>query len=401
MNFQPYYVLISSKQQRQRIRLQLPATIGSNADDDIILNAASLDASAYLLSAAADELVFTHLATNQRTDGEQFKKFGLELAGPIFGQATKGRSLRQKIRELLSLEKSWTKNRSKLFQKILLVNCSQSLRFLSFSAMVALSGYFLFGYPANPPQDLSKEPVVLTFDALFSETIGASKKRFGYENGITLALDAPESVRKQSTLLSLDAGGLNFGEELKFVVKDKVVFATEADPNCSEEICTLQIPLALGVIAPGLNVITILHEPRESSYLIKNIHLLPTPVITELEIEKIEHLYTLAQRAYEDRELVPENLVSSQYDLKKALALLDSRQRSKGLTEELRNKIIVLAHESFAKDFWSKAEVATKLQNYQEAEKQLALLQRLFPDPLSEQYKLAQAKLDAIKEIQP
>lgn len=397
------YALVSTRGSKQSHRVSLPARIGVTGDNDVIVNVQALADHAFTLSVAGGKLVLSKGAKGEAVGLHTLKNLGLVARGPIKGGAQGRRAVRL-AREVLGREKAWFQGLPLVAQRWLGGGLPQGLRLAAWTSAVAALGALVLIAPETKIPDLSKEPVEFAFDTVKGDTFGANPKNAdfprGYEKGITFEVEVPKEQKGHPLVLSFRVAGLNIGKEIQLKVNGKQVYESAAETDCAQDVCAKSVRIDGALVKGGLNKLFFQHNEPQSSYFVAKLHLRPLPALNDLEREQLDHWLELAQRAYDERSIVPENLVTA----KTYVAKLDKLASERDGVGEIAAKAQILAGEvdkAFAatvQEYWTAYATADKLGNKLDTEQALNQLLKLYPDARSEEHADVMEKLEALKE---
>lgn len=397
------YALISARGSGKGHRVALPARIGASGASDIIVNVQALPDHAFTLTAGKGGLVLVREPNGQPVSLGMLKNLGLSAKGPIRGSAEVGGTGRL-IREALGKEQAWFANLPTAARRWTLGFLPQPLRLLAWGGLLAGAVTLAAVQEERAPTDLSEIAVELKFDTVKSDTLGANPKNpdfmKGYENGVTFAVDVPKAQQGKALLLTFDLAGLNIGKELTLGFNGKGIYQTAAESACAQDVCAKSIRVDGKHVKSGENLIRFVHNNPESSYFVGKVHLRPLPGLSDLESQQLDHWYTLAQRAYEERGIVPENLVTAKTHVGKLTKLASERDgvsqilpKAKILEQEIDKAFAATTGE-----LWTAYGFAEKLGNKADMEAALNQLLKLHPNARSEEHADIVEKLQALKE---
>ncbi len=398
------YALVSTRGSKLGHRVSLPARIGVSGKNDIIVNVQTLADHAFTLTAANGKLVLVREPKGEPVDLHTLKNLGLVAKGPIRGDAVEQGGFARAAREALGREKAWFQGLPRMAQKALLGMLPQHLRLAGWAAAVSGLVVLALAAPEQTAVDLSQQPLELVFDTVKNDTLGANPKSSdfvrGYENGITFHVDVPKEHKGHPLVFNFRIAGLNIGKELLLKVNGKAVYETAAESDCAQDVCAKSVRIDGKLVKAGTNVLQFKHNEPQSSYFLAKLHVRPLPALTELEREQLEHWYDLAQRAYDERNIVPENLVTAKSYVGKLTKLASERD---GVPEVAAKAQILEAEvdRSFAatvQEYWTAHALAEKLGNKADMEAALNQLLKLFPNTRSEEHADVMEKMQELKE---
>lgn len=400
------YALVTAPGVRQRRRLRLPVTIGSSTACDVIVNSAAVAPLGYVVYSEKGVLHAFHNASSREVPLRSLKALGIELVGPIAGEAkTSGRAM-PAPREFLAKEAARFDRLPSAVRTALLGSLPQKARLgvWGFAFTLGIALLTGVGQEAPPALDLADDAKELAFDAIFTQTVGASPKNpdfvKGYEKGVTFVLDMPAVDASLASLMSFDVAGLNLGHELILKINDKVVLQTEAEGACAQESCSKSLRLEQGLLKPGQNKIVFEHTRPESSYFLARIHVRSLPPMKAEETQQAARWLEIAERAYAERQIVPDNVVTAGRFAEQVLKLARERDGAKDVESRaaaLKREIDV-AHVAMAKALWDEFAVNERLERRPEQERVLDHLLRLYPDPAAPEHARVREKLEELKE---
>ncbi len=394
------YALIHNKMAGQTQRIPLPAMVGSDERCDIIINAAAVRAFAYQIDTDGKSLQLTKVDTGATADATVLQRFGLQLAGPL---PAKNQQLQPKSpwREGLAKEGMWF---DRLPDTIALLTggfLQQKWRFATWLTCLALIFILMVERDVTKAVDLSEQPIAISVDEVSSQIIGYTVARQGYERGTTLAIEMREQDAAFDQLISFQAAKLDVGGEVKFTFRDQTLVRSEPMPNCMKKFCPVTFRVPAGTFEAGQNLIRIEHDPDAGFYILGQLLVRPLPQISAEEIKRVERWEATANRAYNERDIVPKNLVHARRDLDQALDFLARRAGADDLRARLE-AFRTEAEAAFANevaDRWARVDVNMKLKKYDIAEFHLGTLMDLHPDTSTAEHREIQNRLAELKEL--
>jgi hypothetical protein len=374
--------------------------IGSNPACDIIIHTDAIAEFAFELRCDAKALVVYNPKTNTTDSIASLSRFGIQVSGPLQAK-DEFLNTKSKPREWFAKEDLWFDRLPTVFGSIVGGFLPQKARYGCWVAIAILT----MGFAAIPDQkseiDLSTTPITLEMGKISSEIIGFTIQRQGYETGALLNIDVSPQEAKQAHLMQFRTAKLDAKNEIKMFVNKHEIFASEAMPNCLKRFCNVVFRINRGVLITGTNQIKIVHQDPRSFYIIGDMLVRSLPPISQEEIKRVERWEAVANRAYNERDIVPENLVRVRRDLEQALDFLNTRDGA----ENLRSRIEAFqseakaAFEREAKERWSRIEVSQKLRNLDDTIFHLQKLMALYPDTSSEEHRKIQKRMQQVKEM--
>lgn len=398
------YALVSTRGSKLGRRVPLPARIGVSGKNDIIVNVQALADHAFTLTAAGGKLVLVREPKGEAVDLHTLKNLGLVAKGPIRGDVAVEGGMARTVREALGREKAWFQGLPGVAQKALLGMLPQGLRLAAWAS--ALGGLVVLGLsaPEATRLDLSKQPIELTFDAVKSDTLGANPKSAdfvkGYEQGITFNVDVPAEQKGHPLVFSFQVAGLNIGNELELKVNGKKAYASAAEADCAQDVCVKSLRIDGKLVKAGNNVLQFKHNEPQSSYFLAKLHVRPLPALSDVEREQLEHWFGLAQRAYDERNIVPENLVTAKSYASKVTKLASERDGVEAVSSkaQILEAEVDRAFAATVQEYWTAHATAEKLGNKADMEQALGQLLKLYPNARSEEHAEVMEKLQELKE---
>jgi len=397
------YALVRANKQWHR--LTLPLTIGRHGD--IMVNAMTLPEIAFKLDVSAEDLQLYHYQSQKVVSLDRIEPLGLMAWGPypvIDNDGSFKTSVSIALKELSAKEDFALGSMPHWLRRISGCGLTYGRRwFARMGVMTTFIALLALGTQPKSMPDLSTVPFTLTFGTVHSTPIGASPSRPGYEQGILFQIDAPEDSHSHQHLLSFKGAGLNIDNEVELVLNDGSIFHSNADANCITSFCDYTIPLAAGLVKSGLNNLKLVHNPAVSAYFLSDLHLSKLDKTKPIELQQVQRWIQIAERHYNEREIVAENIVIAIDQLDKALEFLQTRE-SEPSTRDLTLRASVLkkeAQEAFAAlvtDLWNRVKVNQKLEKNHKATKLLELLLRLYPNPTDSEHMRIKQNLTQIKE---
>lgn len=392
------YLLVRQKGQatlrnaRKCVRMPLPLTIGTSAYADIIVNSHALLPVSYeiqatrgLFSEPVESLRITAVKDGSVVHASELRRFGLDIKGPFpLIPGMTAHPLRRWLVEILVLERQWFMRLPERVRKLLGGGLKQQVRLpiwaLVVTSLVALMSVVAAG--SKIQEDLSLVPKRLQVGIIDRNTHGASRTRFGYENGVFFHVEGYSAKHKSQ--LHFDIGGLDEDNEVEVIFNGESVYATKADVSCVESFCSRIITLP-----PSEEAKIFFRHNGSGTWLIKNILVNDLVMISPSESASVRKWLEAARRAWVDRNVSAENIVLASEQLAKAEDLASTRTG----TEQLLIEIQVLRKEvegSFAEivnDLTFKVRKDLKLGDNEAAKQSLKLMLRLYPDPADPEHR--------------
>ena len=396
------YAIVHQCLTGQTHRVPLPFVVGGSEWCDIIVNSDAVADQAYRVMTDGNSLNCQHVQSGEAIDLDKLTRLGLQVTGPLTASDA-SLSRVAKIADSLARERLWFARLPTYLSAPALGFLPQKIRFATWAAAIALFGLASSDNQANAHLDLSKRPIEIVQDKVSSDVIGWTIKRRGYEKGATVVVRLDDDAASKSHLVSFRAAKFDVGGEVKFRVGDQTVYESPAMPNCIKKFCPVSFRVPAGVFRAGRNTVQITHDEQADFYIIGNLLIRSLPPIKPAEIKRVERWEELANRAYNERDIVPKNLVEVKRGLDQALDFLDRRAGA----DDLRARITAFREEAesaFAKevaDRWARVEVNQKLKKIDIAEFHLKTLMELHPDTSSAQHRLIQKRLKSLGEMEP
>lgn len=395
------YSVAYSQWSRESRRIPLPALVGSDPACDIIINAHAVDARAYAIHRQGKALQIVHLKSGKQVGPEALQRFGIQVSSPL---RSPNKTLRggSTWRELVAKEDLWLSRQPRWLRLGLGGAMQQHRRFAIWGLIASVVMVSTLAPSTTDAIDYSKTPIAIQMDHVSSAIIGVTTQRAGYENGALLTVVANADQARLAHLLSFRAAKLDMGKELRIFTTAGLVYESEAMPNCIKQFCEIKVRIPAGFLQEGNNEIQLVHDPAGEFYIIGDILLRPLPKITPDEIIRVKRWEKIANRAYNERKIVPENLVQVKRELDQAIDFLDTRAGG----DTIRARIEAFRSEaedafrSEVKDRWAKVDINQKLKNFESAQFHLDRLRGLFPDTSSKEHQAVQNRISRIKEMQ-
>lgn len=386
------YIVVKVKKGRLRRRVPLPVFIGNSGACDVVVNSEALAPISYVIRHHDRMLRCTNIKTGVEATISSLEQFGLKISGPFPWPHFSPKNFWRKIgmepwrRYVMECAAS-----AEAFYPLLL-----SAALLLFCGLVG-SGAYCYYHTKDHSEDIRH----LGWDVMSGDLIGASPRRFGYEKGATFMFELPKGGIKDHVLLSFVTTGINYPQELRMTLNEHQIFVSDVESGCVAAECEKQVHIPMNLLRGGANVLKIIHRPIESGYMVRGIHVRKVPPLTEMEREHVRVWLILAQRLYDERGVVPENLVNAKHHVAKALHLLGNRIGDSALL----NKGRVLAQEidqefkDQARQLWSSAQVQIRLQRFDSAAKPLQILLKMYPDPTTKEHQEVKERLQQLRDL--
>lgn len=383
------WVLVRTSAKSAWTGLKLPLTIGHHVDNDIFVNAPTMRHVSKILINAGGVLTLIDAQSNTPTEMKQLKLFGVEAMGPFQNDPKQLSFVQKQIQLLRSRELlAYTSRYPSFLTKIL--PRSQNLRVAtvitaSIVFMTAMSSAFQ-GEPTI--EDLSKSPKIAQMGNITNINVESKNARDAYAKGATIVFKTLEKSSTSQYALSLTMSGLDLNNELNILINDKLIAQTQASLSCSDATCTKDYAVNPDILSESSNTLTIVHNNPDSSYAVKKVFFRAMEPATDEEKETIQQLLLSAERYFEERQLLVQNIKNSLDAINEVQNLLDTRT---GL-DQIRSRVAVdrkkiqTAFSATSKDLQFKFEKELQLGHNKNAIAVLGDLLKLYPDPTSKQY---------------
>lgn len=398
------YARVRLAGERQVYRLPLPFTVGTSPLCDVIVNVYGLAPVGRIVTAERGKISVQSEQGSSLPMPSALSDLGIHVTGPI-AHAGSGRAFKTRCLELAAWEHETFARAPDAVYRFAGGSWSQKKRLSVWGAglcLVLATGVAGLMLPARV-NDLSQQAIPLIAGQLHVETIGSSKTRYGYERGATYAVTLPSTVTQ---LLSFEVGGLSDAEELTLLVNGHTAAVWHAEAECVESFCQKAVRLAAEVLLAGDNTLQFIHR-GDSPYLLRKVLVSPLPVLDAAELASVDTWLAAARRAYDDRHILADNLVDADRLLKRAAALLGTRDLEQPAARQSAAVVTALSRDVDAElagavhDLWFKAEKHARLRERDAAQRVLATLLRLFPDPKDSAHLRATAMLKSLEEMRP
>jgi hypothetical protein len=381
-------------------RLQLPFTIGTTAEHDILLNRPHLpERLSLLVTSVKGGILVKDLPKGEELPGDELLRLGIMMLGAVRGTTAPPHSL---LKEALVHENYWFNRLPWLLQRVLGLGLRTPLRHLMWLALGVL---LVVGVPQVAPKsstaDLSRQPIALSFGAEDEKSYGMSTELgTAYKNGVTFSFVAPRGVAAKPVVISYQVQGLAHEKELEVLVNEHSVAVSTLKNQCLAAGCRESIPLVAGKMRPGKNLLFFRHHRPATPYVISSVAVKLMEPLSAHEKGKIDLWMSEARRFYQDRLIVPENLVSAMDKAKDARALALSRSG----TAEQRVQIELFLEEAGRQFYHQVKEVernlylAQKMEKWDEAQSQLRLLKKYYPHPGDPNYQNIEKEMAKVQK---
>lgn len=399
------YVKIINTRSRTTARLSLPVAIGSSRLCDVIVNSTALPAVSLVLDAGEDgQLAITDARRGTLAGDDRLAALGLTVIGPLAGQPDAG-SKRQDLAETLLAERGRFARLPGGVRTLLGGFLPQKVRLGAWLAVPVVGIIALASLTREAPvvvEDLSAKKNALTPGGIVAGSVGAVPGYPAFRKGFTFAFTPNEALPAGSEgVLYFDVKDADEKGELEVYVNERKLWTSTALPECVNTFCRTIIAVPAGLIVAGENVIRAQHQPEGSSYLLKNILLTAAAVPTPERKAQISMVYQRAKRAYDERAIVLQNLVTAREELDRLDKLLIGAKESDGVRSDaaLLRKATEDGIEKTTDELTFTAEKAVQLGKHDQAEKQYKELLSLYPEA-DDKIRLAiQKRLREIKEM--
>ncbi len=378
------------------VALPLPLTIGSHSDNDVYVNAPTMRPVSKVVCADGDSIVVVNTDSLAASPLSELRLFGIEIIGP-FTQNPDNLSTLARVFQFTKLFESiaFSSSYFPILQRLL--PQQQSRRFALVGFLVAgFAGVLNMGSGSpSANEDLSGRAISATVGNVIEVGINSPGASSSYAGGVTLAFAGASIDASKNHILTIGIGGLDIASEFNIEVNGKYVGEVTAHQNCIDSPCNRDFAIASELWLPNGNTVFIKHNQPNSSYILKNIFLRGMETATAEEQEQVVQLLASAERYYEERHLLTQNIHNAYLAVNEIDQLTATRTGLEAHVARIAitKKAVTEYFKEISADLQFKLQKELRLGHSSQSVSLINEMFKLYPDPTSRQYlMLAQQK---------
>lgn len=400
-DLEPSWAMVRTNQKSHWTTLKLPLTIGHHVDNDIFVNAPTMRHVSKILVNAHGVLTLVDAQTQNKSDLGGLSLFGLEVLGPFTKNPDTLSSLgRQAELALRKEQAAYLQRYPKLLRNIL--PAAQKLRLLTIaaSALVCVGFIQLADSDSNRAADLSAKARAAAIGNVTELRIHSAGAGSSYAKGATISFGGASENEALPYALTMSLAGLDITNELSIHLNGTLIGQTAASLSCIDAYCQREFGIDRALLRKDHNVLQIVHNNPESSYTLKNVFLRAMEPASDEDRELATQLLTSADRYYEERLLLVQNIRTAMDAIEKVETILSTRTGLDSLKPHfsISKRKINDAFQELSKDLLFKLEKELKLGHDKPALALIQDLMKLYPDPSSRQYLMLAAQKKKLTE---
>ncbi|MCX6123181.1 MAG: hypothetical protein NTV34_00280, partial [Proteobacteria bacterium] len=378
------WALVRTSQKALWTALQLPITMGYHVDNDIFINAPTMQQVSKVLISVNGVLTLVSVQNQEASELNSLKLFGIEVLGPFDADPNNMPTWKRTIARLKSKELSAYQNTyPPTIQK-------------------ALIAYAIGGNSSTSEvgEDLSAHPRKATIGNIEELNIHSQNQNGSYAKGITLEFNPVESTNTQNFVLTVTASGLDLADELVFTLNEREIGKTQASVSCVDSYCQREFPIDAGLMSGNQNRVVISHKYSASSYTIKNVFLRSMEPATDEDRELVVQLLTSAERYFDERHLLIQNIKNASEAIDSAELIFATKSGLDLMRPRfsVANRKISDGFKETSADLQFKLQKELKLGHGNPAIGIINDLLKLYPEPSSRQYLMLMTQKKKLQE---
>lgn len=396
------WVLVRTGKRAPWRSLQVPFTVGAHIDNDVFVNAPTMRQISKIAVVDQGFVVFVDAQTMNPVDGSDLKAIGIDVVG-VFNHDPQNVGLVGRFAKKIQCRedaafRSLPSRYRRFFPR------KQSLRFgflacfgLMFSAFLASNSPDGMGV-----QDLSSTPILASVNNVADLKIKSEGVNSPYSKGFMLEFDATAKSPSADYVLTVSATGLDVADEFTILINEKVIGSTQASISCADSICLRDFPVSADLLAGGPFKMTFRHNDAASSYFIKSVFLRGMEPATEEDREMVTQLLVSAERHYDERHLLVQNIRSALDAIQSVEDILATKQGLAPIKARFNvsKAKISAAFKETSSDYQFRLQKELKLGHNKVALGLVNDLMKLYPDPTSRQYLMLLEQRKVLQEAQ-
>lgn len=395
------FALVRTSPKSKWTAMTLPVTIGSQTESDIVVNAPTMRGVSKIAAVDSNAIVLIDAQTQEISTLLDLKLFGIEMLGPFSENPVHMPSWRRSLHLGLNRENQLYRNRYPGFlRKYLPVD--QSKRLAVMSAIIVGSFGLLAALPdsSDTVPDLSGSAIAAKHGNVVKLGIKSSGLSSSYAKGVTLAFSPAENVESKKLVLTMNVAGLDLANELSVQINGKFIGTTSAQLGCVDSYCALDYAVPAEILSPDGNTVRIAHSVAESSYEIKNIFFRTMEPATSEEIELVQQLLVSAERYYDERFLLVQNIRNAMDAVDEIERLVTTRTGIEALKPKFAVAKVKIqkSFQDISSDLQFKLQKELTLNHYKPAMSIVNDMLKLYPDPATRQNSMLMQQKKKLEE---
>ena len=381
--------------------LRLPLTVGYHQDNEVFVNAPTMRPISKVVFSNFGVLTAVNTADNSFAKIADLKPFGVEIVGPFSRDpAALTAVARITQRVFLGEAAAYGHRYPEALRRMLPRRQTTRLATLALAAVLGILALNADFSLDEVNTDRSKTPIRVATGNIVELKIASDGPSSPYANGVTLQFSAEPAASARPVVLTLGLSGLDMANEITLEISGKQIGAASAQLNCIDAPCTRDFSIDSKLLAASGSVIVIHHNPPASGYRLNHVFLRAMEPATPEDRETVSQLLTSAERFFEERHLLVQNIRNASEAAAEADRILATRT---GL-EALAPRASVLGTKIADSFKEISAELLFRLQKelrLGHAKAAVGLcndLLKLYPDPASRQYGMLVAQRKKLQE---
>lgn len=396
------WLMLRTSSKARWSHMRLPLTIGYHRDNDVFVNAPTMREVSRILCANGGELVAINAGDHTPADIAELKVFGIEIVGPFSQNPAELSKLSIAFKSLLLKEASAYSNRyPEALRKILPRPQMKRLGSIALAAILALFAMNA-DFSSNEMQDFSHQPLSATMGNIKELGVKSESSSSPYAKGVTVNFAGKSESTSKRFVLTLGVSGMDVANELTIQLNGKVVGEISAQLSCVDAACVREFAIDPALLQPNGNVLFIRHNAPESSYRINNVFFRAMEPATPEDQELVTQLLASAERFFEERHLLTQNIHNASEAMAEIDRLLATRTGLEAIVPRvtITRKKVTQAFKETSDDLLFKLQKELKLGHGKPAIALINDLLKLYPDPTSRQYVMLAQQRKKLQEAE-
>jgi hypothetical protein len=388
-SIKPQWVAVRTSQKEPWKPLELPITLGHHPDNDIFVNAPTMRQVSKIVTSLEGRVVVIDAQSHKIEDSSTLRLFGIDIDGPYSAEPTRLSAIERFWERAMSREAGLWATGYPEFAKRVLPPIQQKRLLIIVTSFVFTVAALSFITGQEPDRvDLSRVAIAAEFGNISALNIKSSGSSDPYSKGTTIKFNHTEPTMAPHYVLTITMAGLDMARELSISVNDKLIAETSPMIQCVDTYCTRDFAVEQSILKQGINTLGVMHNHPQSSYAIKSVYLRGVEPASREESELVSQLLSSADRFYEERHLLVQNIRSSKDAIDQIQSVLSTRSGLDSFQArfDISRKKSSEAFNEISSDLQFKLQKELKLSHYNQALDIAGDLLKLYPDPTTKEH---------------
>ena len=396
------WVLLRTSKKSEWISLRLPFTVGAHTDNDIFVNAPTMRQISRIGLEKCGEVVFVDAQTMEPSTNADLAALGIEFVG-VFDEDPLQMSLVQRhIKRILLKEASFFRSIPLRYKQVLPQRQLVRVGVICGLGVLSFVGLMTQGDGGASVEDLSTRPIAAKLNDVLDLKINSDTANDPYSKGFTLSFEGVDGAPSKEYVLTVVASGLDVANEFSIELGGQHIADTQASIQCADAICSKDFPVAATVMGEGSFKLVFKHQQPSSPFFVKSVFLRGMEPATDEDRERVSQLMVSAERYFDERHLLVQNIRSSLDSINEIESILSSRSGIEPLKARfgVAKSKIVAAFKETSSDYQFRLQKELKLGHSKVAIGLVNEMLKLYPDPTSKQFLMLVEQRKRLQEDQ-